>query len=178
MSVAASLPVRIWRFLKRTDWPLLPLAGLILLAGLVMQWSVGGTAEPPLGHMVRMSAVGIACVMGALIPARLWRSQAWLIYFGCIAFLILVFFVGDSTNNARRWIDLGGGFKLQPSEFAKLGIILAMARWFSSQSRPRHLADLATPALLTVVPFGMILCSPSLRIFLLPATTIGQLLSV
>lgn len=162
MRAASSPPARIWRFLKRTDWPLLPVAGLILAVGLVMQWSVGGAQDFPMGHAVRMAAVGIACAFGAAIPARVWRSQAWLGYAGCILFLISVFVIGDSTNNARRWIDLGGGFKLQPSEFAKLGIILALARYFASRPRPRRMTDLATPALLTVVPFGLILIQPDL----------------
>ena len=127
------------------------MAGLILGFGLIMQWSVGGAQELPLGHIVRMTAVGIACAIGAAIPARIWRSQAFLGYAGCILFLLSVFVIGDSTNNARRWIDLGGGFKLQPSEFAKLGIILALARFFASRPRPRRMTDLATPAFFSSV---------------------------
>lgn len=159
---AGSPPMRVWRFLRRTDWPLIPVTLLILAFGVVMQWSVGGADELPVGHLIRMSAVGIFGAAAAMVPARLWRSQAWLIYGMCIVGLLAVFVIGDSTNNARRWIKLGGSFKLQPSEFAKLAIILALARWFADQPRPRKLFDLLTPGALTALPFFLILIEPDL----------------
>ena len=43
-------------------------------------------------------------------------------------------FIGRETNHSRRWIDMFAGFKIQPSEFMKLAMILALSKWFANVS--------------------------------------------
>jgi rod shape determining protein RodA len=153
---------RVWRFLKRSDWQLLPVVTVIMVFGLIMQWSVSGAEQLPMGHVIRMLAAGIACVMAAAIPSRTWRSLTWVLYVACLVALFYVLVAGDSTNHARRWIRLGGSFKLQPSEFTKIALILVLARWFADHPRPRRLTDLLWPGLLIAVPAGLIMVEPDL----------------
>ena len=87
---------------------------------------------------------------------------AYVIYWLAILLLILVFIVGSELYGARRWIDLGP-FKLQPSEFAKLAFILALANYLSRP--PSELRDpllVAKGLGLMVLPFLLILKEPDL----------------
>jgi rod shape determining protein RodA len=153
---------RIWRFLRRSDWQLLPVVAVIMIFGLAMQWSVSGAEAIPMGHVIRMVAAALACAIAAFMSARSWRSLTWPIYAACLLALLYVLVAGDSTNYARRWIRLGGSFKLQPSEFAKIALILILARWFADHPRPRRLADLFLPGMLIALPAALILVEPDL----------------
>jgi len=157
-----SPPVRAWRFIRRTDWQLLPVVAAISLFGLIMQWSVAGAEEIPFGHVIRMAALGVACLGAMCMPAPFWRNTAWPIYCACLFGLVFVLVAGDATNQARRWIRLAGGFKLQPSEFMKVALILVLAKTFADSPRPRHLVDLVRPGLITAIPFALILVEPDL----------------
>jgi rod shape determining protein RodA len=87
---------------------------------------------------------------------------AFVAYWATIASLALVLVFGTMRFGARRWFDLGF-FSLQPSEFAKLSLILAMAHFVS---RPAD--ELRSPAIfwkgigLMVLPFGLIMKEPDL----------------
>lgn len=152
------------RFLQRTEWPLLPLALLILAAGTLVQWSVAGLEALPTGHLVRAGMGVVACILAASLPVRFYRRNAWLLYGLCLGLLVLVLLTGRATNNARRWIEVPGlaGFKIQPSEFMKLALVLALARWFADRPPPARARELLTPLLLTLVPAGLVLIQPDL----------------
>ena len=150
------------RFLGRSDWPILPLAGLLVACGVLVQWSIAGLERFPTGHLVRLAAAGGAGVVAALWPARRWRSHAYFFYGACLVLLVVVLLTGRVTNNARRWIDLFGGFKIQPSEFMKLALILALAKWYSERPRPRRVEDLVVPAALSLCPAALVLAQPDL----------------
>jgi rod shape determining protein RodA len=162
MRRAQAFPVQIWRFLRRTDWQLIPVVAAILLFGLVMQWSVAGAREIPSGHVTRMAASILAGMIAAFFPARFWKWCSWPAYIGCVFFLIYVLVAGNSTNHARRWIQLGGSFKIQPSEFVKVSLILVLAKWFADHPRPRSLTDLLKPGVLIAIPAALILVEPDL----------------
>src|SRR5215212_4619072 len=91
---------------------------------------------PPSSWAVRH---GIFAVIGFLamglvscLDYRLSRTLAYYGYFAALGLLVVVLFVGheggDQDYGARRWIALGV-FDLQASEVAKIGLILALARW-------------------------------------------------
>ena len=84
--------------------------------------------------------------------------------FASLALLILVLRMGHVGKGAQRWIDLGG-LQMQPSELAKIALVMALAAWFhratlgeSGQSAVPHPAG-ADDA---VVPVGLILKEPNL----------------
>lgn len=151
-----------WQFLARCDWPLMFIAAAILGVGLVVQWSVSGPESFPDGHVIRIAAAVVAGIFAASIPAKTWRAHVYLIYAVCLLALIWLLVSGRATNNARRWIDLFGGFKLQPSEFMKLALLLTLAKWFSERPRVERLEDLIVPAVLCCVPAVLILAQPDL----------------
>ena len=68
---------------------------------------------------------------------HIWQKKwwfAWVIYGGVIGLLLLTFAIGAASHGSQRWISIGP-FSLQPSELAKIGIILFLAAYISSKSR-------------------------------------------
>ncbi len=80
-----------------------------------------------------------------------------------IVLLLLVLFVGNSAGGAQRWINLGF-FKLQPSELAKLMLVVTLASYYSRKDDDEGygLKEMMTPVLLTLLPFLLILKQPDL----------------
>jgi rod shape determining protein RodA len=90
------------------------------------------------------------------------RWGLWL-YVMVILMLILVWSVGKVTAGSRRWIDLGL-MRFQPSEFAKLAVVILFARYFQDKVGEGGLrfADLVKPTLLLAVPVVLVLIQPDL----------------
>ncbi|GBU21661.1 rod shape-determining protein RodA [Fibrobacteres bacterium R8-0-B4] len=98
------------------------------------------------------------------IPARYISKGAYVFYGLSLVMLVLAIASGSgvTAKGAERWI-LVGGFKIQPSEFAKVGLLLALAKRLSE--KPVSLYDLPTlivPVLLILVPFALVLKQPDL----------------
>ncbi|PSQ76802.1 MAG: rod shape-determining protein RodA [Bacteroidetes bacterium QH_7_62_13] len=77
-----------------------------------------------------VSAVGVGIIL--LLPVRILRSLAYPIYGGTVLLLILCLFVGAEVNGTRAWLALGP-FRLQVSELAKVGTVLAVAQLLSER---------------------------------------------
>lgn len=153
---------RPFHFLARADWPILVAACLAAGFGWWMQASVAGPGGSTASHGIRLAAAAVAAALAASIPARRWRDHAFLLYGVAVAGLVVVLLIGRATNSARSWIDLAGGFKLQPSEFVKVGLLLALAKWFADRARPQRLEDLVVPAALALLPAALVLAQPDL----------------
>ena len=72
------------------------------------------------------------CVGTALTDYRFWKKRNWMLYAGVVFLLVLCFVpgVGREINGESRWIEIGA-LRLQPSEFAKISVIVFLAYWFS-----------------------------------------------
>ncbi|MFQ5780500.1 MAG: rod shape-determining protein RodA [Nitrospiria bacterium] len=88
---------------------------------------------------------------------------AYPIYGGTILLLVLVPFIGRVGMGAQRWISIGS-FSFQPSEIAKVGILLALAKYFSDYypKKGLNLRQLFVPAVLLLIPVVLILKQPDL----------------
>ena len=99
----------------------------------------------------------------SLIDYNFILRFAWLIYLFMAGMLLLVLAVGKSAGGAQRWIQFPGGFQFQPSELAKILIILFFAYFFM-----KYEEKLNTPKVLFVsfalaaVPLGLIVMQPDL----------------
>lgn len=128
--------------LGRIDIPLLTIVLMLLLFGLVMLFS----ASYPTGHLryddsfafirtqVRYAVVGLGCmVAAALFDYRLLKKFAWPLMFVALALMVVVLFV-PAKNDAHRWIWLNSAQtqSFQPSELAKLAVILLFAALISA----------------------------------------------
>ncbi len=121
------------------DMVLLVVIGCCLAMGLVMVGSASGTvAEARYGspffflNKQLVFMLGGLIVMAALmcLPMSLWEKTSMLLLFCAIVMLSVVLFVGKEVNGSTRWIHLGL-FNLQPSEVAKLFVIIYIASFLS-----------------------------------------------
>ena len=105
----------------------------LLALGMVMLYSASMTDVGPHYLMMQLLWCGlglVGCVVMASIDYALLRKFAWPVLAVAVGALVLVLIphVGLKINGARRWLG-AGGFRLQPSELAKLAIIVVMA-WY------------------------------------------------
>lgn len=100
---------------------------MVLSASAPSALSETGNSYKYVSKQAISAAIGL-CVMYACskVDYHIFRKFKWLIYIVCIAFLLLVAFIGTGANGAKRWIVIAG-FNFQPSEFAKIGFILFFA---------------------------------------------------
>ena len=110
-------------------------------------------------------AFGGAVLMFALllVDYRKLERYAYAIYLAMVGLLVLVPLAGYLSGGSRRWIHLGF-FALQPSELAKLALIIVLARFFHrDNARDSYgLKELIIPAALCAVPAVLTLAQPDL----------------
>ncbi len=111
--------------------------------------------------------IGLAVLLAALVPAyhRLGR-YAYAFYMGSVLLLLAVRF-GPSVQGSHRWFLLPAGMSFQPSELAKIGFVMAVARYLANQRSCRTLHTLLVPFLLLLAPLGLIVLEPDLGTSLL-----------
>jgi rod shape determining protein RodA len=102
-------------------------------------------------------------ILSTAFNSRSLRSLANSAYLLSLAALIGVLFVGVERNGARAWFEVPGlPFQLQPSEFAKLTVILALAAFVATHESYLRLSTLVNAFLLIAVPLGLIYRQPDL----------------
>jgi len=149
--------------------------GLLVVQAMAVADLETGRGEILFSSHLKKVIVAAPCALLALfLRPRLLRKNAWLIYGVCLTLVMLVPFVGVERNNARRWIDLKV-YDLQPSELAKLGIILVLARVLQS-NRLKSPRDWFWPVALVGIPVLFIMRQPDLGTAMtLAPITLGML---
>lgn len=150
------------------DWPLFIVAMLIAACGVVNLYSAtsvytGARAELYINQLYWIFAGSIVGGLLLLVDYRHLERVAYPLYAFGIFTLLLVFVLAKDVRGSARWIDLGS-FSFQPSEFTKLFLAIALARYFhdDTRSESRSLRDLLVPAVLTAIPTVLILRQPDL----------------
>lgn len=146
---------------RHIDWPLIVTTFALLTVGLL---TLIAATTSPLSNELSSNVVRQSIFMGvglvgmtvlAFIDPRLYERGAYVFYGVVVALLVLVLLVGPTINGSQRWLPLGG-FRLQPSELAKIALVLGTARWFST--RPREdgwgIRELIKPAALFLLPMA------------------------
>jgi rod shape determining protein RodA len=136
--------------------------GLVFVEQMAASDLVFGRNEIRFDAHVKKLAVALPFFfLGLLVRPRWVRRHAALVYGTTMVLLILVPLVGEARNGARRWIQLPAGFDLQPSELAKLGLILALARSLY-RNRLEEARDWLVPAGLALLPMALVVAQPDL----------------
>jgi rod shape determining protein RodA len=166
------LSVRHLRWLE-VDWHVLLVAACLLSIGLVLiramdeaddLWGRTGPNTVNFArHLMTVILALPAFAIGLLLRPRWVRRNAWLIYTAALILLVLVFVpgIGGARNNASRWIPLPIKLDLQPSEPAKLALILMLAGALH-QTRFKRLSDWLRPGLFALVPMALVALQPDL----------------
>lgn len=112
------------------------------------------------GHLKKLAVASPCLLIGIFVRPSWLRKRAWLIYWIAIASLIALPFIGDERNNAKRWIETPV-FDIQPSEFAKIALILVLARVLHG-NRLRTPGEWLQPLFLALLPMGLVVLQPDL----------------
>ena len=123
----------------------------------------------PLTHGLRfVMAMSVVILAALLLDARFWLAIAYPLYGIALLLLVGVELVGATRMGAQRWLDLGP-LSLQPSEFMKIGIVLALARYYQQlDARKTGTVLWAVPPLLMIaVPVALVMHQPDLGTALL-----------
>lgn len=107
-------------------------------------------------------SVGVAIVISFLNP-KTFERFSYVAYIGTLFLVFLVLLMGKVGMGAQRWLVLGP-IRMQPSEFMKMGLVLAMARYFTKVTPERELGfkELIVPGIITMVPAIMVIVQPDL----------------
>ncbi len=134
------------------DWMLCGLLCLIAGAGGLMLYSIDGSKWTPWAadHMIRFGLFFALMIVLALVDLRAWFVMAYPVYALGLIMLVGVEAAGDISLGAKRWLALGG-LRFQPSEIMKIGLVLALARFYHALS-----ADDARLSWKLLIPLGMI----------------------
>ena len=154
------------RLYYHIDWALL--TALLALCGLGVAMIYSTTADPTRAmsrmYITQLYAIVlglVAMVFTLTLDYRTFTDKSHIIYIGLLALLIYVLFLGNVQMGARRWIGVGG-FNLQPSEFAKVGVALVLAKFFGENRGAPTMTDLAIGGILTLLPFYLVAKEPDL----------------
>jgi rod shape determining protein RodA len=150
------------------DWPLFGGTALLALVGVVNLYSATSVSKDALREIYVQQVYwlvfgGILATIVAAVDYRHYERLGYALYGVGIVLLVLVFILGRDIRGSSRWINIGS-FSFQPSEFMKLFLIIALAKYFHDdpKSEGRTLGDLAVPALIALVPVGLVMRQPDL----------------
>jgi rod shape determining protein RodA len=171
------------RSFRDVDWTLLVIALILCGIGILQIYSATQSEESSSlwWKQIVFVVAGLAVFyLASQIDYHSLLGQAPFLYavFTVILFGLLI--LSRVVLGAKRWISLGGGLKLQPSEFMKLVLILFVARFLSElRSDSLDARDLLKLLAIVLVPFGLVNLQPDLGTSLcyLPVLCVGLLLS-
>ena len=152
--------------LPAIDLPLAFAAIGLVVIGLLVVYSATSIPGAHHGLWTRQvvwafAALAAAC-LAAAIPYRAYDSLAYPLYGISLILLVLVLVMGSSAMGAKRWLDLGP-LRFQPSEIAKLGTVLMLARRLDNPKLDLKRIRYWLPALvLGMIPVALVAKEPDL----------------
>ncbi|TNC49023.1 rod shape-determining protein RodA [Rubellimicrobium rubrum] len=147
------------------SWPLVLLVAAVSSMGFIMLASIaGGQIDTWAQPQIERFGLGFVLMMlVAMTPIWFWRSMSGVAYLVSIGLLVLVELIGEVGMGAQRWIDIGP-LRLQPSEVAKITLVLALAAYYDwlPARRVSNPIWLIPPLLLIFAPVVLVLAQPNL----------------
>ena len=155
------LATKLWQ----VSWAYVALLCALACVGYVALYSAaGGAAEPYASRHIIRFGFGLAMMLCiAMLDIRFLARLSWPVYGVSVVLLVLVLRMGHVGKGAQRWLELGG-LQIQPSELAKIGMVMALAAWFhrASWERMGNPLFLLPPLAIVLVPVGLVLKEPNL----------------
>ena len=160
--------------LPEIDWRLALALCLIAGVGTMMLYSTAPLSWKPWAgpHLIRFSLCFVLMLVLSLIDIRVWFVLSYPIYVVALLLLIAVPVIGHESLGAKRWIT-AGPLSVQPSEIMKIGLVLALARFYHGVSAKdaRLSWKLLIPAVLIAAPTLLVAKQPDLGTAILIALT-------
>ena len=166
--------------LSNVRWGLLLVALMLSVVGTATVHSA--SAEMPVGYLTRQLAwIGAGALLFLVLFSIDYQRLALLalpLYAVSLALLVLVMFVGQVRGGARSWFGVGG-FGIQPSELAKIGTAVLLARYLAGlEGEYLRLREIAIASVIVLVPMGLLVLQPDLGGALMYLPMLGAMLLV
>ncbi|MDR3036391.1 MAG: FtsW/RodA/SpoVE family cell cycle protein, partial [Kitasatospora sp.] len=179
--------------LRRLDWIMILAALALSLIGSMLVWSAtrgrdslthGDPQYFLYRHLTNLLIGVVLCTAVIALGTRRLRTAVPFIYLAVILMLFAVLSpLGSTINGAHSWIQFGGGFSVQPAEFAKLAIVLGMAVVLSSRVDTGERENPPTRSVLQALavagfPMAVVMLMPDLgSVMVMVVTMLGVLLA-
>ena len=158
--------------LRRLDWGLVvPVVVLAVISALLVYSATraGHRADPEAflkKHLLNLGIGAVLYVVVASFDYRLLRAYAPILYgLSLIGLIAVLTPLGETINGSHSWIVIGGGFQVQPSEFAKVGLVVLLAM-ILGEPRDGEVGpgrkDILIALLLAGIPAALIMLQPDL----------------
>jgi rod shape determining protein RodA len=160
--------------LGEIDWLLAALLAALTAVGVLMLYSIAGGSWSPWAerHAGLFALCFAAMIVLAVTDLRIWFALAYPTYAIGLGLLAAAVVIGHTRLGAQRWLDLGP-VHLQPSEIIKIGLVMALARFY--HSLPDRHAGLSwwllVPTAMILVPAAIVAHQPDLGTAILIAGT-------
>lgn len=175
----------------RIDWLLTVAVAALVVIGTLLVWSAtsarddltGGDPTAYLRKQVVNVAIGVVLMLVVMAADHRWvRMVAPAVYLASIAGLVLVLAMGTVVNGSKSWLMVGG-MSIQPSEFAKLAVVIGMALVLAERAAGQWrarvgLTDVVLMLVVAGVPAVLILLQPDLGTMLVLSATVFGVLAV
>lgn len=156
------------RLVQNFDWMLLIIILLLAASGLITLYSAARAGLPITQaffvKQLMWYGIGFVIMIGSfLISYKQFDQYAYAAYAICMFLLVAVLVAGKLVAGSKRWL-IFGPVSLQPSELAKVAMILVLARYYSrtASTQGMRFRDLIIPLFLIAVPFALIVKQPDL----------------
>ena len=158
------------RVIQNFDWALLGIIVLLASMGLVNLYSAthvaGEMSDEVRRQLLALALGGTGALVAAVVDYRNHERLAFPIYMFSLGLLALTLFIAPVTRGSQSWL-FGG--RVQPAELAKLGLVLALARYFhrNPPGEITRLRDLLWPVAIIAGPVGLIVLQRDMGVALL-----------
>lgn len=150
----------------KIDYLLLIAVTLVVAIGILMIYSAGFDPIDKVNNGMYKKQIlwfifgFILMILITLINYQQLGDYSLYIYAILMTVLLITTIFGRPIRGTRAWLDLGF-FSIQPSEFMKLGVVIVLAKYLEIRERDIHnFRELVIPALLTMIPMGIVLMQP------------------
>jgi rod shape determining protein RodA len=173
-------------FFRQLDWVLVAAVSVLCVLGCALVWAAAkpqGLGSTYLKKDILNIAIGASlAVIAALVDYRTLRAYTPVLYIASIFGLLVVLTpLGSTINGAHSWITLPAGFEVQPSEFAKVAVVLGIAMLLAEKREGRSEPtrnDILLCFALSAVPVLLILAQPDVGSVMVFVVTIFGMLAL
>ncbi|MBI2335470.1 MAG: rod shape-determining protein RodA [Deltaproteobacteria bacterium] len=144
-------------------WPMLAIWLVLILIGLLNLYSAtshqaGAVAGYFYSQLIWLGLGALVTFLLVWTDYRYFEAVAYPVYGVTLVLLVLVLIFGKSFSGQQNWLVVGG-LRLQPAEFAKLGLIFVLAKFFKREAHAKFYSwrEIKIPLLLMLLPFVLIL---------------------
>ena len=180
----------------RLDWLLMASVLALVTLGTLLVWSAtshradltGGDTTAYLRKQLVNVVIGLVLLAIVVAVDHRWvRILAPAVYLASIGGLVLVLTMGSTVNGSRSWLQLGG-MSIQPSELAKLAVVVGMALWVAERAEVRRgrpagswggsVGDVVGMLAIAGLPGALILLQPDLGTMLVLSATVFGVVAI